>query len=45
MLNYLIFSDLHGDRRNLDLLLQRLEEQKVETLICVGDLGIEDWGR
>jgi putative phosphoesterase len=44
MLNYLIFSDLHGDQRNLNLLLKRLEEQKVETLICVGDLGIERLG-
>ncbi len=41
MANYLIFSDLHGERRSLELLLEQIDLNEIDLFVCAGDIGME----
>ena len=38
---YLIFSDLHGERRALELLLEQIDLLEIDLFVCAGDVGME----
>ncbi len=39
--NYLIFADLHGERRALELLLEQIDLDQIDLFVCAGDIGME----
>ena len=41
MEKYVIFSDLHGDRQSLELLLEQVDQSKISLFVCSGDVGME----
>jgi putative phosphoesterase len=41
MEKYVIFSDLHGDRPALELLLDQIDLREISLFVCAGDVGME----